>query len=645
MKKILLIVLSLILVVLPIVACGGNDNPPTNTETTTNTETNTGTNTNTNTNVHSSSNTKTETETNTNTNTQEEAPPPPESTYESTTVEDELKNDLGVFDAADNFGVGGTMSDYNTETTVDVSKVASNAKYVISEGGTYRLTGTSSDGQIFVKTSKAKVVLVLDNLSLTSKSFAAPPIYVEGCSDVTIVLVGENYLSDNVTNDGEGAVIRVRSSNVTFDGRGTLNIDAKAKHGISNTKEMTFNGGTYNITAPNQGIYGKLGLTINAGKFNINAGKSGLKSGDAEDKAVGYMNINSGSYNIVGGSNGLNCNGPVLVKDCRMVVDATGGNAIEAVQNIEIKGGTMIFKSYKSAISTDANVTINGNTNIKIETTGNGISAYDIDILISGVMFIETTPTYELVNADTSPTEKTYVYLDGQYVLFDPTVHAVDAVQYVLRNCRGLSADNLVSIRDGIIGLDSYQDSINTDSLVVLGGKLVLNTTNDAIDAAITATISNNADIVVLGSDKGIKAGMLLVDGGVVSIIAETDAIKSENAIINGGTMYLFDKIDAGTKQATVNGGTILMISTTNDKQTTAGTATYFSNVFVNKEKAVGGKWLLVQSGTDEYMVELPKNYIEKMAVYFTSASMGSTTKVSIGTYSAETGFVAEITE
>lgn len=649
MKKILLIVLSLMLVVLPLAACGGNNNSQTNTNTTTNTETNTNTNTvtgtNTNTNTVTGTTTKTDTKTETNTSTSTQGKPvvSPESSYVSPTVEGILKNDLEVFGYADSFGVGGTMSDYNTETTLDVSKVASNAKYVINNGGTYRLTGTSHDGQIFVKTSKSSVVLVLDNLSLTSKSFAAPPIYIEGCSDVTIVLVGENYLSDNTTNDGEGAVIRVRSSNVTFDGRGTLNIDAKAKHGISNTKEMTINGGTYNITAPNQGIYGKLGLTINGGRFNINVGKSGLKSGDTDDGTIGYMNINSGSFNINGASNGLNCNGPVKVNDCRMIVDAEGGNAIEASKNIDILGGTFIFESYKSAISTDGNITIEGNTNIKIKTTGNGISGYDVDISTNGVIFVETQPTYELVNADTSPTEKTYVYLNGKYVLFDPSVHAVDSVLYVCRNSRGLAADNFMMIRSGVIGLDTYQDSINTDNLVIIGGRLVLNTTNDAIDASLSATIQNGAKITVLGSDKGIKAGELLILGGEISVIAETDAIKSEDATINGGTIYLFDKIDAGMGTATVNGGLILMISTTNDRQTTAGVASFFSKIIVNKDKAVGGKWLRI-TGMDDILVELPKNYTEKMAVYYTSPNMGSIT-VSIGTYSEQNGFIAEVTE
>ena len=658
MKKILLIVLSMLLVVLPLAACGGggssDTNSATNTETETSTETNTETSTktetgtNTTTQTNTTTNTTTSTNTNTNTNTSTQKPdvpaPTPDSTYVSPTVEESLKNELGVFDKDDDLGIGGTMSDYKTETIVDVSKVASNDKYLITTAGQYRLTGTSADGQIYVKTKAGNVVLVLDNLSLTCKSFAAPAIYVEGCSSVTIVLVGDNYLSDNTTNDGEGAVIRVRSSGVTFDGKGTLTIDAKAKHGISNTKQITINGGTYNITAPNQGIYGKLGLEINGGQFNVDAGKSALKSGDDEDGAVGYININSGSYNLTAATNGLSCNGPVTINGCRMNVNAINGNAIEATNNISINGGTMMLESYKSAISSDANIEITGNTNIKINTTGNGISGYDVDISTTGVIYVKTTPTYEPVTSTTSPTEKTYVFVNGKFTLFDPTVHPVNSTQYVCRNCRGIAADNFMIIRNGVIGLDTYQDSINTESFVLLGGRLVLNTTNDAIDAT-DAIIYDGANVVVLASDKGIKANTLVIDGGQISIISETDAIKSDDATINGGTIYLFDKIDVGEGTVTVNGGTILMISTTNNRQTTMGTANFFSKIVANKDKAVGGKWIRVTCGDDMIILELPKNYTEKMAIYYTSDDMNGTVFVSIGTLTEEQVFVWEITE
>lgn len=654
MKKILILLISLMLVVLPLVACGDkNDssdntqtntqtNTSTNTETSTNTSTST-TNTSTNTATGTNTNTNTSTETNTDTNTDVVIPPAPD--YESAAVEETIKDDLVVFDKEDEFGVGGTMSDYTTQTVIDVSKVASNAKYIISTGGTYRLTGTSADGQIYIQAKDQAVTLVLDNVSLTNKSFAAPAIYAEDCSKVEIILVGDNYLSDSETNDGEGAVLRVRSCNLTIDGRGTLNIAANAKHGISNTKEITIKGGEFNITAPNQGVYGKLGLTINAGRFNIESGKSGLKSGDTEDLAVGYVNINSGSYDISCGSNGISCNGPVTINDCRFVVNSTNGNAIDATQDVNIAGGMMILNTFKTAITTDANVSISGTTNIKVQTRGNGISANNVVLTTSGVVFIETAPTYELVNAETPADETIYVFVDGVYVVYDPAIHSTSDAQYVMRQCRGIEADGELTVTDGIIGIDSYQDALNIGTGKFTGGKLVLRTTKDAIDAT-TASISENADITVLASEKGIKATTVVIDGGVLNASAKTDAIKAESTTINGGRVYLLDKIDAGTTgTVTVNGGTVLMITTTNKPQATQGSAGYISRLVVNKDLATAGKWIEVRCGSEVITLELTKDYTEKMAVYFTSPDLNSELAVSIGTYDEANGFISEKTE
>lgn len=647
MKKLLIVLLSLAVIVVSIVACGKNDdagNSQGNTETSTNTNTNTSTETNTNTNTATDTNVNTGSESDTNTDTSTDTGVeivPPVTEYDSEKVEESLKDDLTVFDSEDEFGVGGTMSDYITVTTVDVSKVASNARYTINEGGTYRITGTSSDGQIFIQAPDQEVILVLDNVSLTSKSFANPAIYAEDCSKVSIIIVGDNYLADNDTNDGEGAVIRVRSCNLTIDGKGTLNITAKAKHGISNTKEITINGGNFNITAPNQGIYGKLGLIVNAGRFNIEAGKSGLKSGDVEDLAVGNMQIKSGSFTLNVGSNGLNCNGTLSIFNGRIVINSASGNGIDAADNVTISSGVLIIDSYKSAITTNANVVVSGSTNLKIETKGNGISANDVKITTNGVVFIKTAPKYELATADTPADETKYVYVDNEYIVYDSNVHPASYTKYVLKDCHGIEADGTLTVSNGTIGVDSYQDAFNANNVEIAGGKLVFATTKDAIDGASSVTISS-AIIDVLASEKGIKSTNVQIDSGTISIITATDSIKAEKTTINGGRIYLFDKIDSGkTGTVTINNGTVLMITTTDNPQTTVGAAQYHSKLVENKAYGTAGMWIEIECGSEKILLQLTKDYSEKMTVYFTTSDLASEMTISLGTNDETNGFEA----
>ena len=227
MKKIAIILLSLMMV-FALVACGGNTGTDTNTNTDTTSDTNTNTDTSTDT---------TDTNTSTDTGNGGNVPDVPQTpTYESSSVEETLKEELGVFEEETTFGNEGSLG-FTTNNEIDVSKYL-NKKISITEGGTYRVYGTSSDGQISIEAVDQDVYIVLAGVSLTSgNSITGPAIFAKDCASVTIILEDgtENYLADNSANDGEGAVIRVRSCPLTLDGTGSLTIEAKAKNAIANT--------------------------------------------------------------------------------------------------------------------------------------------------------------------------------------------------------------------------------------------------------------------------------------------------------------------------------------------------------------------------------------------------------------------------
>ena len=639
MKKIAIILLSLMMV-FALVACGGSTGTDTNTNTDTTSDTNTNTDTSTDT---------TDTNTSTDTGNGGNVPDVPQTpTYESSSVEETLKEELGVFEEETTFGNEGSLG-FTTNNEIDVSKYL-NKKISITEGGTYRVYGTSSDGQISIEAVDQDVYIVLAGVSLTSgNSITGPAIFAKDCASVTIILEDgtENYLADNSANDGEGAVIRVRSCPLVLDGTGSLTIEANAKNAIANTKELTIEGGKYNIKAPGHGIYGKLGLTINGGTFDIEAGKSGFKSGDGDDTTnyeYGYIDINAGNTIISCGTNGFNCVGPVTVENGRVEINAETGNAIDAVQGVTINGGTMILNSYKSAIATDENVIIQADSNIKIETTGNGISGKEVTISNNGVIYIVTSPVYEPATEETPADETRYVFKDDAYFVYDAAVDGQNAKLYVMRNCKGINADK-VTISRGTIGIDAYQDAINSDEVTVTGGRLVLASYKDAIDA-INLNVSNNANITIIGAEKGINADSVEVLDGALYVVADKDSINADSTVISGGTVYLFDKIDTGTNgTVTVNGGVLLIIATTQNPAQTEGEADYISGSIVNKDVATAGTWVKIIGGDDMAKVELPKNYTDKMTVYFSTTGMGDDIMVTFGTVEEDDTFTVIKTE
>ena len=597
---------------------------------------------------------------------------PNDSKYTVPTVEEILKTDLTVFNT-NSYGDEGKIVGHTITNSINLAVDAFNKQFTIDKGGCYRLYGKSISGGVYVKAKDQEVILLLDGVDLTSKN-NYPAIYAEDCKSLTIILKDgtKNILTDSSNNDGENAVIRVRSCNLKIEGRGALEINANAKYGIANTKELTINSGNIKITSPSHSIFGKLGVNINGGKLDLSAGKSGIKSGDEDDKegAVrGYVNVNAASTTIKCTTNGINCYGPVKINDGKIVVNASEGNGIDASESIEINGGILVFTSYKSAVATDQNVSVTGSASLKLITNGNGISANDVTISTSGVIYIKTSVAYEEVTSETPEDETRYCLVKGEYVKYVPAEHGLNKILYVRRNCRGINAKN-ITVTNGIIGINSYEDGFNAVSkndtsvnkIVVSGGKIYISTNGEGFEAESIA-ISDATELNILKSERGLSANYVEISGGNITIAADKDAIslseltainfdasKIDTVKISGGTIYLFEKIDLEIAENKVgkvilNGGTLLIVSTNNKTQALDGTAKYFSKIIENKDIAKPGKWIRITSGNDEVLVQLPKDFTEKMLIYYSSSTMEEKLTVEIGTISNENTFIADTVE
>lgn len=150
----------------------------------------------------------------------------------------------------------------------------------ITTAGTYRISGSCSEGAVVVSKGLSNVTLILDNLTLASSATA--PIVVKKSATANIHLVGTSTLTNNedpanetssdaaIAEAFEGAAVKVKSgSNVTFCGDGNLNVVANAKNGIKGgaTASLIFNqSGTINVSG-NAKYYGATtsGAAVNNG--------------------------------------------------------------------------------------------------------------------------------------------------------------------------------------------------------------------------------------------------------------------------------------------------------------------------------------------------------------------------------------------
>lgn len=293
-------------------------------------------------------------------------------------------------------------ADYDNATTYDVSE---DSEVTISSSGTYIVTGSSEEGSITVKKGTTGVVLVLDDLDLSSSSGAV--LSVNKQAEVQVIISGTVNLTDNEDPDDEnsadadaadafdGAAIKIKADSVVFlTGDGTLNINGKAKNGIKAGDDSSLIIGgdlELNIEAVNDGINSNYDITILSGDVNINAGDDGIHADhiltigkDGTGPVLTIKNSNEGLegtvVNIAGGNIKVNAADDGINA-------ANGDGTYEGVlgYSINITGGKITVTAGTDGLDSNGNVNlIDGSLSIRSANNGGdaGID-YDGDYYVS----------------------------------------------------------------------------------------------------------------------------------------------------------------------------------------------------------------------------------------------------------------------
>lgn len=581
-----------------------------------------------------------------------------------------------IFANLDSFGNEGEAVDYSNATPYDISKGLNN----ITQPGVYRLYGTTTKGHVNIDIERIdetapleKVILVFDNISITSYPDASsiPPIKSKGC-DLTIILPKgtTSQITDTKTNTEKGAIY-VKTGNLTIEGEGTLKVTAVHKSAIFNSKTLTINGGIFDLTAEYHGIYGEENLVINSGDFTITSGKSGLKSGEfeedniPEDNVLGSITLNGGKHTINSIGNSIDCYGSVTVNGGGYSLKSSkdGINATETITFANDETNTVMIidakedgikiksKTVEAGATIVPDVKITGKTNIKIQTIHDGIDATDVEIDMDGVLYIKTDAKFV---EDKSHGE--YIIDSKEYYKVDRTLYDGKAFFSIDGSSKGIIATNSITIKGGNIGIDSDEDSIVTtdgkngdsktiNAITISGGTLFLDSRESAIKADNSITVSAYAKISIIKSDKGLNAKAVVVKDGSLNIVAVSDAIDSNSVTIEGGTTYLFDKVDLPAEGGVfeVKGGTLVCISTTkNPKAPTSSASKVISKAIENSSGYSFGSFISISGEDFEVVFKLPKKYTEKVSVVVTAPAItAGDYEISVGTY--EDGSVSNL--
>ena len=257
-----------------------------------------------------------------------------------------------------------------------VKDISEETDVTISEGGTFIVTGETSDGSITVDAGDEEVQLVLRDVSLTCSDSSAITVLSSG--GVSVILEGNNYLANGgqFVNDSDEAIDAVVYSkdDLTVSGEGSLEISSPAGHGIVCKDEMAIAGGTYVIEALEDGINTNDALLITDGIFEINAGDDAIHTD-------GIISITGGTFDITA-AEGLE--GTEIVIDGGEITIAATDDGINAAQKtdnvavyVEINGGNIAItmgQGDTDGIDSNGDITITGGT---VDITG--MSAIDYD--------------------------------------------------------------------------------------------------------------------------------------------------------------------------------------------------------------------------------------------------------------------------
>ena len=289
------------------------------------------------------------------------------------------------------------QEDLNNAVRIVMSDSENEVK--IEEAGTYVISGSASNGNITVKKGTTGVVLVLENLDLTSSTGA--PLSINKETEVKVIISGtvtltdaENPLDEESTDAAvadayDGAALKVKANSMVYlTGDGTLNLIGQAKNGLKGGDESSVivDGPALRIAAANDAVNVNYDITFLSGSVAISAGDDAIHADHIltignEDGSGPVINITQCGeglegtvVNIFGGDITINCS-----DDAINAANKDGLYQGILTYSINMTGGNVTVNGMGDGFDSNANINlIGGSAAINVQNRG-GEAGVDYD--------------------------------------------------------------------------------------------------------------------------------------------------------------------------------------------------------------------------------------------------------------------------
>ena len=512
-----------------------------------------------------------------------------------------------------------TLSDSGITVTGDGIYVEGNT-VIITEGGDWEVTGTCSDGMIYINTGEEKdvndkVKLRLNGMSLTNPD--GPAIYFDRCKKAFITI--ESGTTNTVTDGAsytaaveeytiDGTVYSIDASqakgaihsddSLEVKGKGTLNVNGNYKHGIASDDDISIENGVINITSVKDGIHANDDITVNGKnvEITIETQSDGLDS-------EGTLNLELlKSLTVTAAGKAIKADGDIIITDGTYVCDTTD-DSINGNAAVTINGGSFTLSSGDDGITAVTDLTITGGTINITKAVGKGIKN-DGDINISGgTITINSTDDCINGNAAVNLTGGTYDLTSGDEAVTAASTLTTENIDLTANTTgKGIKAESDLYVNSGTYVINSGDDSVHCNgNITILDGSFTLNSGDDGVHADTTLTIEDGT-IVITKSYEGLEANDVIINGGVISVVASDDGINAaggQDQSSQGGRpgQNPFQPGASSNSSITINGGEIYVVSS-GDGIDSNGALTFNGGIVVVQGPQSGGNFAVDADGT-----------------------------------------------
>lgn len=500
-----------------------------------------------------------------------------------TTDEDDLCDNYDAFDAEI------TLEDGNTKVKGNTKAVSVKDNCVtISAGGTYRLSGKLTKGQVLV-TGSEKVKLYLDGVEITSPSGPALVCTNEKRTILSLAKGSQNTLTDSADNaDTEingcnvSACALFAQDKLTINGSGSLTVTGSSVDGIVCKDDLKLVNGTITVEAAQDGVKGKDCVAMFGADLNVTAGNDGIKSTESNDDTKGFLQLEQGSATVQAGgdclqaetlvwiadgtyhltssgtavntetgeansSKGIHCGGDVEIAGGKLTIDAAE-DGVNCTGSLELQAGEVDVTSAEDGIQADGDLTVSGGA-VTITTTGTVAASAQDDFQPNNFGGNGNTPPGNADNRQNAAAS-------------DASAIPAAAMQTIADSSTDAGASAAAAMTTA--AEDATSKGIKCGgSLTMSGGSCTIDSTDHAVHAAGTAVFSGTT-LEITSDNKGISShGDLEISGGDITIHSCTEGVESKAEMtISGGNVRILDASDDGLNTGGSDSGSYAMTIT-----------------------------------------------------------------------------------